>query len=664
MSSNATPTLGSLLTDTVLAERYRVDGILGEGGMAVVFEGHHLGLDRAIAIKVLKPEFMSTPQVLKRFEQEARAVSRLEHPGIVRMFDVGTAQVPGSPTPLAFLVMERLHGAELSDVLAEDGPPSAAVALAWIETLLEAIAHAHGRDIVHRDLKPENIFVCEGPQGERTLKLVDFGIAKMVQPEGAAPLTQLGMVFGTPLYMSPEQATGLAVDARSDLYSVGIILYELLSGHVPFNAPDMMDILRMQVKEAPPRLPVPDEVNAVLDRLLAKEPSERYPDANAALEGVVAARERLEAPKTKSAPTLPRVDPALLATVAPQPAPQSAPQSAGTSQTVPPASPPPGTQGRHAPPSRPRSAAANVAIAAAAGLALVLVSWAVLRGGEDSASASSASLATDAAAVGSPAPDAQPAPTSAEGSRASDEALAAVDAALEAGERGDASTLLRPLLLAHPRDPDVLWRAGLSAGDPARASEERATYFLEAIRNDPDRIKNGTVQAALLRELARKTVPEPLIDLVIEHGQPIEAVWTKALLGRKRGALPPSQRARLVAAAQPAQTWSLHEQQCLDLWQAAETPRPCTTYAQALEAIEAEPSGKHRRSVKHAPVPTAAGPDDPPGACEGLQARRDAVLERVQDAKGSGSFVPEDFAGEVPTKARRGRRSRFGGLFR
>ncbi len=656
MSPNATPTLPSLLTDTVLAERYRVDGVLGEGGMAVVFEGHHLGLDRPIAIKVLKPEFMSTPQVLERFEQEARAVSRLEHRGIVRMFDVGTAEVPGAPTPLAFLVMERLRGAELSDVLAQDGPPPVPVALAWIETLLEAIAHAHGREIVHRDLKPENIFVCRTPEGDRTLKLVDFGIAKMVQPEGAAPLTQLGMVFGTPLYMSPEQATGLDVDARTDLYSVGIILYELLSGHVPFNASEMMDILRMQVKETPAPLPVPAEVSEVLDRLLAKDPDDRYPHANAALAAVRAARQNLEAPRPARAPTMPRVQTTLPA--APATALTSLPES-----TVPPASTPPDPDPLPLPP-RQVSPAMAVGFVAGAALALGLVGWTVV-GGTAASEGDATAAAPVAPVVAAPhaAEAASPSPAPAAPSAASAEALEAVDAALSAGERGDATSLLAPLLLAYPDDPDVLWRAGLSAGDPARHSKERATYFLQAIRNDPERIKNGSVKAELLKDLARKNVPEPLIDLVVEHGEPIEAVWTQALLGRKEGALAPALRARLIAAAEPADTWSVQEQQCLDLWQAPDTTRPCATFRAALDAIEAAPSATHKRSVKHAPVPTTPGKDDPAEACEGLEARRDAVLEVLAHARGNGNFVPADFVDKVPRSTKR-RRGRFGDMFR
>lgn len=233
----------------MLAERYRVDRVLGEGGMALVFEGHHLGLDRPIAIKVLKPAFVAEPQVRVRFEREARAVSRLEHPGIVQMYDVGTTELQPLLPPIAYLVMERLRGQELSDLLTAPLPPEEA--LRNLEAVLNAVEHAHSRGIVHRDLKPDNIFVCETAAGPQ-LKLVDFGIAKMVESSGAAPLTQMGMIFGTPPYMSPEQATGMPVDGRTDLYSAGIIFYEMLAGRLPFIADDMMKVLRMQVNASPP----------------------------------------------------------------------------------------------------------------------------------------------------------------------------------------------------------------------------------------------------------------------------------------------------------------------------------------------------------------------------------------------------------------------------
>ena len=628
-------TLAELMPGRVLAERYRVDAMLGEGGMAVVFEGHHLGLDRAIAVKVLKPEFVAAPQVLARFEQEARAVSRLEHPGIVKMFDVGTAEIPGVLMPIAYLVMERLRGAELSDVLRKDGPIPVLQALDWMEDLLAAIGHAHAREVVHRDLKPENIFINETPEG-RVLKLVDFGIAKMVQPSGAAPLTQMGMIFGTPPYMSPEQATGQPVDARTDLYSAGIIFYEMLSGRVPFDAPDMMEILRKQVQDPPPPLPVAPVVGALLDRLLAKAPEDRYAAAGEALRAVKAAKKELEGPPPAPAsPTIPRLE------VGPSPAASTVTEAPQPVSVAP--------IGRRAPPMR------TIGLAAGGSLALGLLLWAAT--GDSDAEATTATASGAPAAVGSktPAPE-HPVRLPFTTPKAGAEALAPVDAALKEGKRNEARALLAQLLEDFPADPDVLWRAGLAEGKPDEASARRGEFMRDAIAAAPGRLDDAEVAALVLRELARSEVPSPFIDLVVEHGDPIEAGWTKALLGRPTGALPYAERARLIEAADPGDTWSPEVQRCLDVWQAPSTDEPCTVYASALDAMKGSPSARYRKTLQHAPVPTEPGSDESASACEGLEARRDALLETLSKLEGNDDYVPDDFRSKVGKKRGGGRR--------
>ncbi len=622
--------LGELMKGIVLAERYRVDGVLGEGGMALVFEGHHLGLDRPIAIKVLKPEFVASAQVIARFEQEARAVSRLEHNGIVKMFDVGTADVPGLLTPIAYLVMERLRGAELSDVLREGGPIPAPQALEWMDALLDAIGHAHAREVVHRDLKPENIFINESPEA-RVLKLVDFGIAKMVQPSGTAPLTQMGMIFGTPPYMSPEQATGQTVDARTDLYSAGIIFYEMLSGHVPFDSADMMDILRMHVQDEPPRLPVPDEVAEVLDRLLAKDPDDRFASAAEARAAVRAAKVSLEGPKPAQAPTMPII----------------------AVEHPPPTAPAP----RSAPPVR------AIALAAAGALALGLIGWAVAtrdpeaepesKADEESKEEPAAVAAKPAAAMRLPFTK----PT------APQEELAPIDEALDAGKRSEARALLAQLLERFPDDPDVLWRAAMAEGKQRAASQKRAEYMRDAIEEEPSRLEDKTVGALVLRELARPTVPDPLIELVVDHGDPIEAGWTKALLGRPKDALSQTQRTRLIEATEPSDTWNPRAHRCLDLWQAPNTAAPCTVYGEALDAMKAAPHASYRKSLQYAPVPTEPGSEEESEACDGLEEERASTLEAMADAKGDANYVPADFKTKANKKGGKRRRGPLGRLF-
>jgi serine/threonine-protein kinase len=618
----------------VLAGRYRVDSVLGEGGMALVFEGHHLGLDRAIAVKVLKPEFVSDRQILARFEREARAVSRLEHPGIVRMLDVGTADVPGIDTPLAFLVMERLRGAELSDVLRKEGPAAAPQALAWLEEMLGAIGHAHGRGIVHRDLKPENVFVCEPEEeGPPVLKLVDFGIAKMVESSGGA-LTQVGMIFGTPGYMSPEQATGMPVDARTDLYSVGVMFYEMLSGRVPFAADDVMEVLRMHVREEPPSLPVAPAVAEILSRLLAKAPEDRYENALAALEAARAARATFAKAMAPVSPTVPRLDvPAADAPVLPQPA----------------------SVGGHAEPARRGVIAITACVVALVGVGAL----ALLRG--DDTEAERAPVVEAVEPGDSPRTDV-PSAAVARPWKAAHEALAEVDDALEAGNRGRARTLLGPLLASYPNDPAVVWRAALAEGRPERASERRAELMLSAIELDPEHMESSDAQALILRELARAEVPVALVDLALDHGAPIEAAWIRALLGRTRNALPYEQRHRLFARAASSDAWSPNEHLCLDLWQASDAPSPCETFSRALDAMEDAPSADFRRSLQSAPVPSP-GPSEDASACEDLADRRDALREAQRGALGDDTFVPADFATKARSKRKR-RRTRLRDLYR
>lgn len=662
------------MTGVVLANRYRIDGVLGEGGMALVFHGHHLGLDRAIAIKVLKPEFVADSQVRARFEQEARAVSRLEHVGIVKMYDVGTAEIPGGlGTPVAFLVMERLRGAELSDLLRDEGPAPAERALAWLEQMLAAIAHAHARGVVHRDLKPENVFACDLPEGGRVLKLVDFGIAKMVQPAGDAPLTQLGMIFGTPAYMSPEQATGHPVDGRTDLYSAGIILFEMLSGAVPFAAADVMEVLRQHVRSPPPELPVAPPVAEVLSRLLAKEPEDRYADAAEALAAVRAAQTALGAGTGQSAedpaagPTMARVDtptaPAVHETLGlgaasePPTATPSDPTAPAIHETV------GGTRARlelatdeePAPPSSrmlfgfPRPVVAGVAAGAAAlvGLLVARAMW-----------SSAVPPEPLDAVVALPAP-----PT-----RAGRPALAAVDAKLAADARVKARSLLAPLLVAFPEDPEVVWRAALAEGKTGRYSEARAELVQRTLELDSKRIEDPKVQSVIVRELERSVVPDTLLSVVLEHGEAMRSDWTRALLGSRRTALPYAQRHRLLSALGTSdaseEPWSSVEHRCLDLWQAEATPRPCSLYADTLDAMEASPSAAYRKTVTSVAIPVG-GADEPDSACAGLESRRDAVLEALEGAPGDGDYVPRGYATKAKAAKRKSkRRFRFGNLFR
>jgi serine/threonine-protein kinase len=279
--------------EKMLAGRYRLGDKLGRGGMGTVWDAEHVATGRRVALKTLLPGFGRIPEIAKRFEREARATSVLSHPNIVGVIDFGEDEEGG-----LFLVLERVRGRPLSELLQLGQPLPVERAVRIVRQVLEALAHAHAAGVVHRDLKPENIMLLDADDTDDEpdrVKLLDFGIAKLVGDAealegGEERLTQAGVAFGTPTYMSPEQALGQEVDARADLYAVGIILYELLAGRPPFESDDKVAILRLHVAVDPPPLaeaaphlaPMP-KLQAVLDRVLAKRPTDRPADAVALL---------------------------------------------------------------------------------------------------------------------------------------------------------------------------------------------------------------------------------------------------------------------------------------------------------------------------------------------------------------------------------------------
>jgi serine/threonine protein kinase len=267
----------------VLAGRYRLLDLIGRGGMGVVYRARHDGLHKSVAIKVLRDELISDRQAAARFHQEAVAAANIGHPGIVNVTDFGLTD-----DGRAFLVMELLEGRDLSALLAERGALEPGHAIALTRKVLAPLAAAHARGIVHRDLKTQNVFVYEDEEQGEQVKLLDFGISKIIGDaiDSETGLTTQGAILGTPKYLAPEQAQGEKVDARSDIYALGIVLYEMLTGSVPFSGESPLIVLyaHVQKKPEPPRrrrpdLPISKGLEAVVLRALAKDPAERYQSA-------------------------------------------------------------------------------------------------------------------------------------------------------------------------------------------------------------------------------------------------------------------------------------------------------------------------------------------------------------------------------------------------
>ena len=260
-----------------LDAQYRVDGILGEGAMGVVFRGVNLAMDKPVAIKMMRKDTFDTPDAVERFKREARVWSQLNHPAICQVFDFGIQD--GMP----FLVMELIEGADLSDVLKQEGKIKPMRAVALMRQLAAALEEAHRVGVVHRDIKPQNMKLLRYQAGGRiVLKVLDFGMAKQVGNK-AQSLTAPGILVGTPKYIAPEQVTeNPKIDGRTDLYAAGILFYELLTGQAPFLGTPH-EVLFAHLGSEPKPLPetVPQVVQDIVMRLLRKKPEERY--ANAAL---------------------------------------------------------------------------------------------------------------------------------------------------------------------------------------------------------------------------------------------------------------------------------------------------------------------------------------------------------------------------------------------
>ncbi|TMQ15788.1 MAG: hypothetical protein E6J90_24925 [Deltaproteobacteria bacterium] len=254
----------------VIDGRYEILARIGEGGMGVVYKARQMTIDRVIAIKMLNAQMAGDQTWVQRFYNEAKACSRLQHPNTIRMFDFGQA-----PDGRLFMTMEFLDGMSLREALAR-GPLAAHRVVKILIQCCASLAEAHSIGIIHRDIKPDNVFLLNMAGSPDFVKLLDFSVAKLL--EGDRMKTQAGVVFGTPQYMSPEQGRGLPLDARSDLYALGILAFEMLTGNVPFHDENPMTVIQMHLHAAVPPLPqtIPYSAQQIVRRALEKEPSRRY----------------------------------------------------------------------------------------------------------------------------------------------------------------------------------------------------------------------------------------------------------------------------------------------------------------------------------------------------------------------------------------------------
>lgn len=283
------PLLGS-----VVQGRYRIDRLLARGGMGAIYLAEQVPLGRAVALKVLVPSVMRADndgELRRRFLREAETCAKLRHPNTVVVFDYGTLPLAGGEGEGLFIAMEYVAGRTLGQALREDGPFDAERVTRVAVQVARSLREAHAAGIVHRDLKPGNVMLTPGSDDEsETVKVLDFGVAKVLG-EASDGLTVAGSFVGSPRYASPEQIQELDVDGRSDLYSLGVVMYELLSGAPPFQANDTIRMLMAHVRDAPPPLRdrvegVPAELAALVHALLEKDPARRPADADAVIQAL------------------------------------------------------------------------------------------------------------------------------------------------------------------------------------------------------------------------------------------------------------------------------------------------------------------------------------------------------------------------------------------
>lgn len=595
--------LKGILGQTI-AGRYRVDGLIGIGGMGAVFRGHHLGLKRDVAIKILHPELSRDSQISARFDREAHSASRLDHPNCMQVTDYGSTD-----DGMQYMVMQLLEGWELSEVLTEKMAPPRAVAL--VLQIMRGLEHAHERGIVHRDLKPENVFVTNDHEGKEILKLVDFGIAKIVSGTGSEePMTKMGLVFGTPKYMSPEQATGSETDERTDLYSAGVILYQMLAGEPPFHSDDPIALVRMQVSVDPPPLPadIPIALRDLCMRLLAKKREERLSSALEAREILEAFDAEFRADRgpvpTTLAPT-PSLGIPLAKTTGEGDVRRFAAVWAGITEQLKYLRPEDfkalaqriGAHGLRLWNERRR----EVLIAGGSLVALTAV-CAVWPSDEDPAAA-----ADDGVEVAADAPEALPDPVETEDKTDPDDRLAELDRLILAKDTADAQILLQKMRDASPDDAMLLWRQGRLLTQQKRKKGAALDSYGEAMEREPKLLEDKDFYAELMALMRESRLQQQALDLALRKMGGQGHTFLLELVNRKQKAIDFNNRHRILEelrrSDESAALIDVKLNIALDLFQAKQSLTPCKSYGAALEAIKKAPDPYYVEQLDQAKPP-------------------------------------------------------------
>jgi eukaryotic-like serine/threonine-protein kinase len=346
---------------SILDGQFEILARIGAGGMGTVYRANQPEMNRQVAVKILHPKLLDRKDVAARFRREARTLSHLTHPNTVRVLLFGELD-----DGAIYIVMEFLEGKNLNQVHRTQGPLSLPRALSIMEQACGALHEAHVAGIIHRDLKPENIFITEQGGIRDFVKVLDYGLARVTQRQmqpGSVKLTQEGMVFGTPEFMSPEQAQGLPLTAASDVYSLGIILFEIITGKLPFDAKSPMQFLQKQVMAAPmtlgeraPDREFPDDLERAIEKCLRKDPTKRFATAAEFGEELGRIRATLVGPTSvlPRTPDLALEVPGLVATYAKESAKEVVAKDAST-QTAQPAAAPSERPGTHTEPLKARS---------------------------------------------------------------------------------------------------------------------------------------------------------------------------------------------------------------------------------------------------------------------------------------------------------------------